>query len=167
VVGVDEGEDELKFSGIKVSEWVSPKQLEKIRSDIEGFSYTTINFEIILGEINISEKEKRDLIIFGVREFTKTPAICKKNSQQGVLKKYDIYSRTIREGKVASDKITHDELEEIIEMATDKDGEKFITRLEGLLGQSAVAKKLTQPKKSDKKDELDKYFADEIKDMGV
>jgi len=165
VVGIKEGSKQLEIEGVETDKWSSPEQLEKIRSDIESFSYATVNVEIARGEAK-SKKESLWVIVFGVREFTKTPIICKKDGQQDKsLKKFDIYCRTIRDGMVSSNKVTHDELEAIIEMATDKDREEFSNRLEGLLGGSKIMREATRQKGVEEKDEFSTFYAEQIKDM--
>jgi hypothetical protein len=137
VIGIAEDKQTKKnaFVGLTQAEVDSFEDTDHIKSKVDSFSYTGIDFEVMSGPFL-----GKSFVVFEVTEFDELPVICK---EQGVshlanrkadgtpgtpvLEKDTIYARSIK-GQISSKRATDAELREIIRLATDKEHIQWTAR---------------------------------------
>lgn len=121
VVGIEEDKaKKIIYSGLSEEELNSFEDYDKIKGQVDKFSYTPIEFEMSRGEYL-----GKSFLVVTVTEFEETPVICKKDGEkhgndERVLIANTIYAR-MKKGPASSSRATDAELREIIRLAADKE----------------------------------------------
>ena len=123
VIGVRENQDKtFSPNGMKEEHLtIFKSKLEDLKSKIESFSSSPVNYEIGIGKYEI-EKEERDIILITVIEFILNPLICRKNGKHKdkILEEGSIYVRTLKD-KPSSIKLTNPiDIQDFLERTSDK-----------------------------------------------
>ena len=123
VIGVEENSDKtFSFNGIEEEHLtIFKSKLEDLKSKIESFSSSPVNYGIGIGKYEVEEEEK-DIMLITIIEFILNPLICRKNGKHKnkILEEGAIYVRTLKD-KPSSIKLTNPiDIQDFLERASDK-----------------------------------------------
>jgi predicted HTH transcriptional regulator len=122
ILGIDEENGNPVFSGT-VDDHITTFTFDAITGTLSRFASTTINIEVY-----VSEYSEKKYIILRVDEFETFPIICKNSGQEtGVLEQGCIYCRA-KNGPPCTIPVTEIEMQEIIELAVDKQQARLCQR---------------------------------------
>lgn len=114
IIGIDEENGNPVFNGAD-NHHIETFTFDAITGKISGFASSTINIEIYVAEAN-----DKKFIVLQIDEFDIHPIICRNNGQEpGILEKGRIYCRA-NSGPPRTIPVTEVEMQEIIELAVDK-----------------------------------------------
>lgn len=114
VIGIDEENGNPVFNGT-ATEHIITFTFDAITGTVSRFASTTINIEIY-----IAEYRSNKYVVLRIEEFETLPVICKNDGQEpGVLERGKIYCRA-QSGPPRNIPVTEIEMQEIIELAMDK-----------------------------------------------
>jgi len=119
VIGITEDQNHIpSFVGLKDDHIsVFKNKLEDLKSKVESFSSSPVNYEIGLGKY-----KGNFFIVISVTEFTLNPLICRRNGehQDRILEEGAIYIRTLKD-KPSSIKLTNPtDIQDFLERSVDK-----------------------------------------------
>ncbi len=129
VIGIKEDTNKtFSFNGIEEKHLIIFKsKLEDLKSKIESFSSSPVNYEIGIGKYEV-KKEEKNIVLIAVTEFILNPLICRKNGDykksgednHRILEEGAIYIRTLKD-KPSSVKLTNPiDIQDFLERAIDK-----------------------------------------------
>ena len=120
IIGVKEEDDNFVFEGMTSAHFDTYEE-DKFRDQIG--EYTEPSAKFILEKHSIDAK---NLVIIQVSEFDLVPVLCKKDGKG--LRKGAIYIRTKHKRWASEEPKTHEEMREIIDLATDKNVKNWAKR---------------------------------------
>lgn len=144
IIGINDsdGSNPPEIVGMNAEEIASFENYDAIKGFVDGYSYLPTDFDLRIDP-------ERKLIVVEVREFSNYPLITRRNSESnGLMIRDCIYVRALR-GQPATIKATHLEMQEVVDLAVDKQSRKLRKRGYRPSGQM----------------QGEAYFADELNDI--